>query len=121
NANYIAKRLEGHYNLLYSGNRGLIAHECIIDTRPFKGSAGIEVEDIAKRLIDFGFHPPTVSFPVPGTLMVEPTESESKEELDRYCDAMIAIRQEMKEIEDGKAAKGNNLLSNSPHTMADVI
>ena len=121
NANYIAKRLEGHYNLLYSGNRGLIAHECIIDTRPFKSSAGIEVEDIAKRLIDFGFHPPTVSFPVPGTLMVEPTESEPKEELDRYCEAMIAIRQEMREVEEGKAAKGNNLLSNSPHTLADVI
>jgi glycine dehydrogenase len=121
NANYIAKRLEGHYGLLYSGNRGLIAHECIIDTRPFKASAGVEVEDIAKRLIDFGFHPPTVSFPVPGTLMVEPTESESKEELDRYCDAMIAIRQEMQEIEEGKAVKGNNLLSNSPHTLADVI
>jgi glycine dehydrogenase len=121
NANYIAKRLEGHYNLLYSGNRGLIGHECIIDTRPFKASAGVEVEDIAKRIIDFGFHPPTVSFPVPGTLMVEPTESEPKEELDRYCEAMIAIREEIREIEEGKAPKGNNLLSNAPHTLADVL
>ncbi|MEO8200182.1 MAG: aminotransferase class V-fold PLP-dependent enzyme, partial [Gemmatimonadota bacterium] len=121
NANYIAKRLEGHFTLLYSGNRGLIAHECIIDMRPFKATAGVEVEDIAKRIIDFGFHPPTVSFPVPGTLMVEPTESEPKEELDRFCDAMIAIRGEIRDIEEGRAEKGNNLLSNSPHTLADVL
>jgi glycine dehydrogenase len=121
NANYIAKRLEGHFGLLYSGNRGLIAHECIIDMRPFKATAGVEVEDIAKRIIDYGFHPPTVSFPVPGTLMVEPTESEPKEELDRFVEAMIGIREEIREIEQGKAEKGNNVLSNSPHTLADVI
>jgi glycine dehydrogenase len=120
NANYIAKRLEGHYDLLYSGANGLIAHECIIDTRPFKGSAGIEVEDIAKRIIDFGFHPPTVSFPVAGTLMVEPTESESKEELDRFCDAMIAIREEIAEIERGTADRERNLLTGAPHTLAEV-
>ena len=121
NANYIAKRLEGHFSLLYSGNRGLIAHECIIDMRPFKATAGVEVEDIAKRIIDYGFHPPTVSFPVPGTLMVEPTESEPKEELDRFVEAMIGIRNEIREIEQGKAEKGNNVLSNSPHTLADVL
>jgi glycine dehydrogenase len=121
NANYIAKRLEGHFSLLYSGNRGLIAHECIIDMRPFKATAGVEVEDIAKRIIDYGFHPPTVSFPVPGTLMVEPTESEPKEELDRFVEAMIGIRNEIREIEEGKAEKGNNVLSHSPHTLADVL
>jgi glycine dehydrogenase len=120
NANYIAKRLEGHYDLLYSGANGLIAHECIIDTRPFKASAGIEVEDIAKRLIDFSFHPPTVSFPVAGTLMIEPTESESKEELDRFCDAMIAIREEIREIERGTADRERNLLTGAPHTLAEV-
>ncbi|HEU5051058.1 MAG TPA: aminomethyl-transferring glycine dehydrogenase, partial [Gemmatimonadales bacterium] len=119
NANYIAKRLEGHYGLLYSGANGLIAHECIIDTRPFKQSAGIEVEDIAKRIIDFGFHPPTVSFPVAGTLMVEPTESESKEELDRFCDAMIAIREEIAEVERGTADRERNLLTGAPHTLAE--
>jgi glycine dehydrogenase len=121
NANYIAKRLEGHFSLLYSGNRGLIAHECIIDMRPFKATAGVEVEDIAKRIIDYGFHPPTVSFPVPGTLMVEPTESEPKAELDRFVEAMIGIREEIREIEQGRAEKGNNVLSNAPHTLADVI
>jgi glycine dehydrogenase len=120
NANYIAKRLEGHYSLLYAGRRGLIAHECIIDTRPFKASAGIEVEDIAKRLVDYGFHAPTVSFPVAGTLMIEPTESESKEELDRFCDAMIAIREEIRAIEEGRMPRENNCLSNAPHTLADV-
>src|SRR5882762_5668866 len=102
-ANYIAKRLAGQYGLLYAGQRGLIAHECILDTRPFKASAGVEVEDIAKRLIDYGFHPPTVSFPVAGTLMVEPTESEPKAELDRFVDALIAIRGEIREIENGAA------------------
>jgi glycine dehydrogenase len=118
NANYIARRLEGHFDLLYSGAHGLIAHECILDMRPFKQSAGIEVEDIAKRIIDFGFHPPTVSFPVAGTLMVEPTESESKEELDRFCDAMIAIREEIREIENGTADREQNLLKGAPHTLA---
>ena len=120
-ANYIARRLAGHYEVLYSGPGGLVAHECIIDTRPFKATAGVEVEDIAKRIIDYGFHPPTVSFPVPGTLMIEPTESESKEELDRFCDAMIAIRQEIHEIEEGRADRENNLLSNAPHTLQQVI
>jgi glycine dehydrogenase len=121
NANYIARRLAGHYELLYSGAHGLIAHECIIDIRPFKASAGIEVEDIAKRIIDYGFHPPTVSFPVAGTLMIEPTESESKQELDRFCDALIAIREEIREIEQGRADRENNLLTNAPHTLADLL
>src|SRR5207302_7988662 len=121
NANYIAKRLSPHYGVLYTGPNGLVAHECIIDTRPFKQSAGIEVDDIAKRIIDYGFHPPTVSFPVAGTLMIEPTESESKEELDRFCDALIAIREEIREIEQGRQARGNNLLTNAPHTLEDVI
>ncbi|MGH7581952.1 MAG: aminomethyl-transferring glycine dehydrogenase [Gemmatimonadales bacterium] len=117
NANYIARRLAGSYDLLYCGAHGLIAHECILDTRPFKQSAGVEVEDIAKRLIDYGFHPPTVSFPVPGTLMVEPTESESKEELDRFVDAMLAIREEIREIESGAMPRDNNMLKRAPHTM----
>ncbi|MGD8728000.1 MAG: aminomethyl-transferring glycine dehydrogenase, partial [Gemmatimonadales bacterium] len=121
NANYVARRLKGHYDLLYSGREGLIAHECIIDTRPFKASAGVDVSDIATRLMDYGFHAPTVSFPVPGTMMVEPTESESKEELDRFCDAMIAIREEIREIEQGDAAKDNNLLTNAPHTLQDLL
>ncbi len=119
-ANYIAKRLAGTYPTLYSGTGGLVAHECILDTRPFKQSAGVEVEDIAKRLIDYGFHPPTVSFPVPGTLMVEPTESESKAELDRFCDALLAIREEIAEIEAGVAAREDNVLKRAPHTIAVV-
>jgi glycine dehydrogenase len=119
-ANYVAKRLEGHYDLLYSGAHNLVAHECILDTRVFKQSAGIEVEDIAKRLIDFSFHPPTVSFPVAGTLMVEPTESEPKEELDRFIDAMIAIRGEIAAVESGKQPKENNVLTNAPHTLVEV-
>src|SRR5213594_3271751 len=121
NANYVARRLAPHYDVLYTGATGRVAHECIIDTRPFKQSAGIEVEDIAKRIIDYGFHPPTVSFPVAGTLMIEPTESESKEELDRFCDALIAIRAEIREIEEGKQPRGNNLLTNAPHTLEAVI
>ena len=121
NANYMAHRLAADYPPLYTGANGLVAHECIIDCRPFKASAGIEVEDIAKRIIDYGFHPPTVSFPVAGTLMIEPTESESKEELDRFCDALIAIRQEIREIELGTQPRGNNLLTNAPHTLADVV
>jgi glycine cleavage system P protein (glycine dehydrogenase) len=120
NANYILKRLEGHYAALYAGKNGLVAHEGIVDTRPFKQSAGVEVEDIAKRLIDYGFHPPTISFPVHGTMMVEPTESESKEELDRFCDALIAIREEIREIEAGTADRDNNLLKRAPHTMAQI-
>jgi glycine dehydrogenase len=121
NANYIARRLAPHYQVLYTGPHGLVAHECIIDTRPFKASAGVDVEDIAKRIIDYGFHPPTVSFPVAGTLMIEPTESESKEELDRFCDALIAIREEIREIEDGRADRQRNLLTNAPHTLEQVI
>ncbi|NOT07559.1 MAG: aminomethyl-transferring glycine dehydrogenase [Gemmatimonadales bacterium] len=120
NANYVARRLKGEFQTLYSGHEGLIAHECILDCRPFKGSAGVEVEDVAKRLIDYGFHPPTVSFPVAGTLMVEPTESESKEELDRFCDAMIAIRSEIREVESGAAAREDNLLHHAPHTLRQV-
>jgi glycine dehydrogenase len=121
NANYIAKRLEGDYPVLYKGKNGLVAHECILDLRQFKKTAGIEVDDIAKRLIDYGFHPPTVSWPVPGTMMVEPTESESKQELDRFCDAMLAIRQEIREIEDGQVDRENNLLKNAPHTAASLM
>ncbi|MBI2071681.1 MAG: aminomethyl-transferring glycine dehydrogenase [Gemmatimonadetes bacterium] len=120
NANYIARRLAGHYGLVYSGKNGLIGHECILDTRPFKPS-GIDVEDIAKRLIDYGFHPPTVSFPVPGTLMVEPTESEPRGELDRFCEAMIAIREEIREIEQGKMDREHNLLTNAPHTLEALL
>jgi glycine dehydrogenase len=121
NANYIARRLAGHYDLLYSGRNGLIAHECIIDTRPFKQSAGVDVTDMATRLMDYGFHAPTISFPVPGTMMVEPTESESKEELDRFCDAMIAIRGEIDDIAEGRADREDNVLRNAPHTQEDVI
>jgi glycine cleavage system P protein (glycine dehydrogenase) len=120
-ANYIARRLSDHYAVLYTGPHGLVAHECIIDTRPFKATAAVDVEDIAKRIIDYGFHPPTVSFPVPGTLMIEPTESESKEELDRFCDALIAIREEIREIEEGRAGREQNLLTNAPHTLEQVI
>src|SRR5437867_1340677 len=121
NANYVARRLASHYDVLYTSATGRVAHECIIDTRPFKQSAGIEVEDIAKRIIDYGFHPPTVSFPVAGTLMIEPPESESTEALDRFCDALIAIRAEIREIEEGKQPRGDNLLTNAPHTLEAVI
>ncbi|MDZ7343847.1 MAG: aminomethyl-transferring glycine dehydrogenase, partial [candidate division KSB1 bacterium] len=117
NANYMAKRLEKYYPVLYKGPGGKVAHEFILDLRHFKTSAGIEVEDIAKRLMDYGFHAPTVSFPVPGTMMIEPTESESKEELDRFCEAMIAIRKEIQEIENGAADRQNNVLKNAPHTV----
>ncbi len=120
-ANYIAKRLSGEYELLYAGANGLVAHECILDTRPFKQSAGIDVEDIAKRLIDYGFHPPTVSFPVPGTLMVEPTESESKNEIDRFIDALLAIREEIREVEIGVASREENVLRRAPHTLEQVV
>ncbi len=120
-ANYVMKRLEGHFDLLYSGAHGLVGHEGILDTRPVKRTSGVEVEDIAKRLIDYGFHPPTISFPVPGTMMVEPTESESKEELDRFCDALIAIRAEIAEIEAGTADRDSNVVSRAPHTLQQVI
>jgi glycine dehydrogenase len=121
NANYLAHRLAGHYDILYTGQNGRVAHECIIDLRPFKKSADVGVEDVAKRLIDYGFHPPTMSWPVAGTLMVEPTESESLAELDRFCDAMIAIRDEIRAIERGEAEADNNLLKNAPHTAADLV
>ncbi len=120
NANYIAKRLEPHFPVLYKGAHGTVAHECIVDTRVVKQSSGVEVEDIAKRLMDYGFHAPTVSFPVPGTLMIEPTESEPKEELDRFCDAIISIREEIREIETGAADREDNVLKNSPHPMSRV-
>ncbi|TNF22547.1 MAG: glycine dehydrogenase (aminomethyl-transferring) [Rhodobacteraceae bacterium] len=121
NANYIAKRLEGAYDVLYKGRQGRVAHECIIDTRPFAESAGVTVDDIAKRLADCGFHAPTMSWPVAGTLMIEPTESETKAELDRFCEAMLAIREEIREIEDGKIDRDNNPLKNAPHTMEDLV
>ncbi|MGQ0713477.1 MAG: aminomethyl-transferring glycine dehydrogenase [Gemmatimonadaceae bacterium] len=121
NANYIAKRLAAHYPVLYKGRAGTVAHECIVDTRPLKQAAGVDVEDIAKRLMDYGFHAPTVSFPVAGTLMVEPTESESKQELDRFCDALIAIREEIREIELGIMDRQNNPLKNAPHTVHRVL
>ena len=116
NANYMKHRLAEGYDVLYTGLNGTVAHEMIVDPRPFKSSAGIQVEDIAKRLIDYGFHAPTVSFPIPGTLMIEPTESESKAELDRFCDAMLSIRQEILEIENGQADQDNNVLKHAPHT-----
>jgi glycine dehydrogenase len=120
-ANYVAKRLTPHYPVLYSGAGGLVAHECILDLRPLKETSGISVDDVAKRLIDYGFHAPTMSFPVPGTLMVEPTESESKEELDRFIDAMIAIRDEIRAVEEGRSDREDNPLKNAPHTAAVVV
>ena len=120
NANYVARRLDSHFPVLYKGTKGMVAHECIIDLRPLKSSSGIEVEDVAKRLIDYGYHAPTVSFPVAGTLMVEPTESESKEELDRFCEAMISIRAEIQEVELGLADRQDNVLKNAPHPAAIV-
>jgi glycine dehydrogenase len=119
-ANYVAKRLAPHYPVLYSGADGLVAHECILDLRPLKALAGIEVEDVAKRLIDYGFHAPTMSFPVAGTLMVEPTESESKGELDRFIAAMIAIRGEVRAIEQGALDPDDNPLKHAPHCAAAV-
>ncbi|HEX6589552.1 MAG TPA: aminomethyl-transferring glycine dehydrogenase [Longimicrobiales bacterium] len=120
NANYMAHRLDGHYPVLYRGPNGRVAHECIIDPRALKTSAGVEATDIAKRLMDYGFHAPTVSFPVAGTLMIEPTESESMEELDRFCDSLIAIREEIREIEEGVGDREDNLLLQAPHTAAEV-
>ncbi len=121
NANYVARRLSPHYPVLYTGPGGLVAHECILDLRPLKEKSGIAVEDVAKRLVDYGFHAPTMSFPVPGTLMVEPTESESKAELDRFCDAMIAIREEIRAVEEGRLDREDNPLRNAPHTAAAVL
>ena len=121
NANYIAKRLEASFPILYRGENGTVAHECIIDIRPLKAASGISEEDIAKRLMDYGFHAPTMSFPVPGTLMIEPTESESLYEIDRFCDAMIGIRDEIARVESGEWPLDNNPLVNAPHTQADVM
>ncbi|ADI66011.1 aminomethyl-transferring glycine dehydrogenase [Trichormus azollae] len=121
NANYIAKRLELYYPILYQGKNGLVAHECILDLRSLKKSAHIEIDDVAKRLMDYGFHAPTVSWPVAGTIMVEPTESESKEELDRFCDALIAIREEVATIESGEMDIQDNVLKNAPHTAESLI
>jgi glycine dehydrogenase len=120
NANYIAKRLEPYYPVLYTGPGGLVAHECIVDLRDLKASAGVTVDDVAKRLMDYGFHAPTMSWPVAGTLMIEPTESEPKVELDRFCDAMIAIRLEIRAIEAGAMERERNPLKGAPHTMADL-
>jgi glycine dehydrogenase len=121
NANYIAKRLAPHYKTLYTGRNGLVAHECILDLRPLKDATGVGAEDVAKRLIDFGFHAPTLSFPVAGTLMVEPTESESQHELDRFIDAMIQIRDEIRAVEDGRLDREDNPLRNAPHTATMVV
>ena len=119
-ANYIAQRLKGHFEVLYTGRRGTVAHECIVDIRPLKERSGITEEDVAKRLIDYGFHAPTMSFPVAGTLMIEPTESESLTEIDRFCDAMLGIREEIRSVEDGRFDPINNPLKNAPHTLDDV-
>jgi glycine dehydrogenase len=121
NANYIAKRLSNHYPVLYTGRNGFVAHECLLDLRPLKDATGITEEDIAKRLMDFGFHAPTMSFPVAGTLMIEPTESESQGELDRFCDAMIAIREEAARVESGEFPADNNPLVKAPHTLDDIM
>jgi glycine dehydrogenase len=120
-ANYIAKRLTGAYAVVYAGRHGRVAHECIIDTRPLNERAGVTVDDIAKRLIDCGFHPPTMSWPVPGTLMIEPTESETKAELDRFCEAMLGIREEVSAIEEGRMDRSDNPLKNAPHTVEDLV
>ncbi|MEO7446101.1 MAG: aminotransferase class V-fold PLP-dependent enzyme, partial [Ferruginibacter sp.] len=117
NANYMKARLQKDYKILYTGKNNTCAHEFIVDLRPFKQSAGIEAEDVAKRLMDFNFHAPTLSFPVPGTIMIEPTESEDKSELDRFCEAMLTIRDEIRDIESGKLTRTDNPLKNAPHTQ----
>ena len=121
NANYIAARLGDGFPIRFVGNKNRVAHECIVDIRPFAKSANVSNEDVAKRLIDCGFHPPTMSWPVPGTLMIEPTESEPKAELDRFCDAMLAIRAEIDAIETGRMDENDNPLKNSPHTVEDIV
>jgi len=121
NANYVASRLQDHYQVLFAGAKGRVAHECILDLRHFKSTYGVSAEDVAKRLMDFGFHAPTLSFPVPDTLMVEPTESESKAELDRFCDAMIAIRREIEDVHAGKLDASDNPLRNAPHTATELV
>jgi glycine dehydrogenase len=120
NANYIAKRLQPHYPVLYRGRRGMVAHECIVDLRQLKATSGVEVEDVAKRLMDYGFHAPTVSFPVAGTLMIEPTESESLPELDRFCDALISIREVIRRIVSGEWDRQDNPVKRAPHTLGVV-
>jgi glycine dehydrogenase len=121
NANYIKARLEGPFQVLYTGRDGRVAHELILDLRPLKQASGIDEMDVAKRLMDFGFHAPTVSFPVPGTLMIEPTESEARDELDRFCDAMLAIRAEIQSVIDGTVDPKDNVLKHAPHTVAVVM
>lgn len=121
NANYIAKKLDPHYPVLYKGKEGLVAHECIVDLRPLKKASEVDVTDVAKRLMDYGFHAPTMSWPVPGTLMIEPTESESMAELDRFVAAMISIRQEIQDIENKKVDMKDNLLRNAPHTAEMLL
>ena len=121
NANYIAKQLEDYYPVLYKGTNGFVAHECIIDIRPIKEATGISEEDIAKRLMDYGFHAPTMSWPVAGTMMIEPTESESKEELERFIAAMISIRQEIRDVEEGKLSAEESPVSQAPHTLDDLV
>ena len=121
NANYVAARLAPHYPVLYTGANGLVAHECIIDIRGIQSETDVTNEDIAKRLVDYGFHAPTMSFPVAGTLMIEPTESESKYELDRFCEAMIAIKGEIDAISNGTVSHGDSMLANSPHPAENVV
>jgi glycine dehydrogenase len=121
NANYIAVRLRDHFPILYRGSEGMVAHECILDCRGFQQGGGVLVEDIAKRLQDYGFHAPTMSWPVSGTLMVEPTESEPKAEIDRFCEAMISIRAEIRSVEQGRADARDNVLKNAPHTASEVL
>lgn len=120
NANYMKVKLEKFYKILYTGKNGTCAHEFIVDLRPFKQTAGVEAEDVAKRLMDYGFHAPTLSFPVPGTIMIEPTESENKAELDRFCDALINIYTEIKSIEEGQSERTDNVLKNAPHTLQAI-
>ena len=121
NANYIAKKLNKHFPTLYTGKNGNVAHECIIDIRPIKKETGITEEDIAKRLIDFGFHAPTMSWPVPGTIMIEPTESESLSELDRFCETLIKIKEEINKVKSGEFDKNDNPLKNAPHTHTELV
>jgi glycine dehydrogenase len=116
----MAVQLQEHFPILYKGRQGRVAHEFILDLRPFKSQSGITDEDVAKRLMDYGFHAPTMSFPVPGTLMIEPTESESKKELDRLCQALILIKQEILDVEEGRADRENNVLKNAPHTALEI-
>src|SRR5262249_44473619 len=120
NANYVARRLEPHYPVLYKGANGLVAHECIVDCRPLQAGSGVTVEDIAKRMQDYGYHAPTMSWPVAGTLMIEPTESESKAELDRFCEALIAIREEVRAVEKGQLPRDDNPLKHAPHTAEEI-